>query len=192
MKTISNRTRRTLLVVINLALILALMAAILPNQPATAATTATCSVNYTVQSGDTLTSIAAKYNVTVAALAAANNLTEPYNIYVGQVLCIPGTATSTTTTSGSKTDIKVDKWTTSRITISITGLTKKIPYIVRVSKDQWGSKTYFVLGRMKTDKTGAATKTFILPKALRDRPYLWICVKNSFNDIPTCKGFWAP
>lgn len=45
--------------------------------------------SYTVQAGDTLAEIAARYNVTVAALAAANNIGNIDVIEVGQVLVIP-------------------------------------------------------------------------------------------------------
>ena len=44
---------------------------------------------YTVKAGDTLYSIAKRYNVTVNALAAANKISSPYIIRVGQVLTIP-------------------------------------------------------------------------------------------------------
>ena len=47
------------------------------------------SVNYTVKAGDTLYSIARTYNVTVAQIAAANNITNVNLIRVGQVLKIP-------------------------------------------------------------------------------------------------------
>ncbi|MDN7244530.1 LysM peptidoglycan-binding domain-containing protein [Planococcus shenhongbingii] len=47
---------------------------------------------YTVKAGDTLYSIAKKYNTTVAAIAAANKIPSPYVIRVGQVLTIPGKA----------------------------------------------------------------------------------------------------
>lgn len=50
---------------------------------------------YTVKAGDTLYSIAKKYNVTVAALAKANNITNYNLIRVGQVLVIPGTTAPT-------------------------------------------------------------------------------------------------
>src|SRR5258708_31973963 len=52
----------------------------------------TSSRTYTVQSGDTLTSIAARFGISVAALAQANQIAETDVIYVGQVLKIPGTA----------------------------------------------------------------------------------------------------
>jgi spore germination protein YaaH len=58
-----------------------------PSPPSPATTT------YTVQSGDTLTKIAAKFGVTLAALEAANpQVTNPNLIYVGQVLVIPASA----------------------------------------------------------------------------------------------------
>lgn len=50
---------------------------------------------YTVKRGDTLAAIAAKYHVTVHALAAANHILNPNYIFVGQVLSIPGCAVVT-------------------------------------------------------------------------------------------------
>jgi GH25 family lysozyme M1 (1,4-beta-N-acetylmuramidase) len=44
---------------------------------------------YTVGRGDTLSSIAVRFGTTVAALAAANNISNPNSIQIGQVLTIP-------------------------------------------------------------------------------------------------------
>jgi LysM repeat protein len=44
---------------------------------------------YVVQPGDTLYSIAVRYNTTVEALMVANNLSSPHLIYVGQTLKVP-------------------------------------------------------------------------------------------------------
>ncbi|MDL1899993.1 LysM peptidoglycan-binding domain-containing protein [Anaerolineae bacterium CFX9] len=44
---------------------------------------------YVVQRGDTLLRIAVRYNTTVQAIAAANNIYNPNHIYAGQVLVIP-------------------------------------------------------------------------------------------------------
>ncbi len=55
-------------------------------------------VRYTVQPGDTLSRIAARFGTTVAAIAAANGLTNPNRIYPGQILTIP-TPTPTSTPS---------------------------------------------------------------------------------------------
>lgn len=45
---------------------------------------------YTVQRGDNLTLIAARFGTTVSAIVQANNLQNPSFIYAGQVLFIPG------------------------------------------------------------------------------------------------------
>jgi putative chitinase len=46
-------------------------------------------VYYTVQYGDTLASIARRFNTTVSAIAQANGIANPNLIYAGQVLVIP-------------------------------------------------------------------------------------------------------
>lgn len=51
---------------------------------------------YTVQAGDTLYRIAARYGTTVTAIATANNITNPNLIRVGQVLVIPSGSSGTT------------------------------------------------------------------------------------------------
>lgn len=45
--------------------------------------------HYTVKSGDTLGQIATRFNTTVQAIAAANNIADPRLIRIGQVLIIP-------------------------------------------------------------------------------------------------------
>ncbi|MBI3536193.1 MAG: LysM peptidoglycan-binding domain-containing protein [Chloroflexi bacterium] len=59
-----------------------------PTQPAPTAPTTGAST-YTVQPGDTLFAIARKLGVTVQAITAANNITNPSLIKPGQVLTIP-------------------------------------------------------------------------------------------------------
>jgi len=50
---------------------------------------------YTVQSGDTMTSIAAQFGITLAALEAANpQISNPDMLSVGQVLNLPGGSTN--------------------------------------------------------------------------------------------------
>lgn len=48
-----------------------------------------CDTYYVVKAGDTLYSIARKYDVTVAELMAANPGVDPDNLQVGAILCIP-------------------------------------------------------------------------------------------------------
>lgn len=49
----------------------------------------TPSRTHTVKAGENLTVIAIRYGTTVAAIASANNIVNPNNISVGQVLIIP-------------------------------------------------------------------------------------------------------
>lgn len=65
------------------------------------ASQATTSGTYTVKAGDTLSSIASSYSTTTAALASANSISNANLIYVGQVLKVTGTSSSTSTTTSS-------------------------------------------------------------------------------------------
>ncbi|MBE6748797.1 MAG: LysM peptidoglycan-binding domain-containing protein [Ruminococcaceae bacterium] len=66
---------------------------------------------YTVKSGDTLSSIAAKYGVTVASIVKENDISASATLYAGQTLHIPG-ATSvhedSTTSFGSSSTITAE------------------------------------------------------------------------------------
>lgn len=66
-----------------------------PSQPATNPTAS----SYTVQSGENLSEIAAKFGTTWQALAKLNNISNPNVIYVGQVLRLSAGSTSSSNTS---------------------------------------------------------------------------------------------
>ena len=55
----------------------------------TSSTSQTTTFHYTVESGNTLWSLAQTYGTTVDAIASLNNITNPNLIYVGEVLNIP-------------------------------------------------------------------------------------------------------
>ena len=46
---------------------------------------------YTINEGDTLYSIAEKYDLPVSLLMKVNGIDNPYNLRIGTRLCIPGT-----------------------------------------------------------------------------------------------------
>jgi LysM repeat protein len=73
------------------------------NSAATNVTTATTTTSdtYTVQSGDYLIKIAAKYGISWSTLASLNGLTSPYIIYPGQVLKVSGSTTTSSSSSSS-------------------------------------------------------------------------------------------
>ncbi len=64
--------------------------------PTPAPETVTPPETYTVRRGDTLTQIAARFGSTVAAISRLNGITNPSQIYVGQVLRLQGSAPAPT------------------------------------------------------------------------------------------------
>jgi LysM repeat protein len=60
-------------------------------------------VKHTVQPGESLGTIARKYQVTVGELAAANSITDPTKVRAGQTLVIPGFKAVPQKSTGSKT-----------------------------------------------------------------------------------------
>ncbi len=58
---------------------------------------------YTLRPGDTLTRVARKYNTSVQALLAANNLRDANSIHAGQTLAIPGRATTVAQAGSTRT-----------------------------------------------------------------------------------------
>lgn len=66
--------------------------------------TVTTAASYTVKAGDTLSAIAAKYGTTYQALASANSISNPNDIYVGQVIKVSATATAASSQAASSTN----------------------------------------------------------------------------------------
>lgn len=54
-------------------------------------TSLVCIDVYTISEGDTLYSIAEKYDLPVSLLMKVNEIDNPYNLQIGTRLCIPGT-----------------------------------------------------------------------------------------------------
>ncbi len=77
-------------------------AAATPAVPETAAT-------YVVQTGDTLFQIAARYGASVAAIAAANGLTDPSLIYAGQTLYLPSAGAAPAAGNGKQIVISLSE-----------------------------------------------------------------------------------
>ena len=66
--------------------------------------TVTTAASYTVKAGDTLSAIAAKYGTTYQALASTNSISNPNDIYVGQVIKVSATATAASPQAASSTN----------------------------------------------------------------------------------------
>jgi LysM repeat protein len=186
--------RRLGLTALSLLLVLALLTASAPAAALAAPLEATCAKNYVVQSGDTLSGIANTYKLTVAELAAANALKEPYTLFIGQQLCIPGTVTTTTSSTTSTSTTSKDKpisieFGVNTVTVTVSELSKNAGYMVKAMKVERGELDWVKVGKFKADKKGKASATFKLPKRLRDATYLQVCVKNLTDDKVVCARF---
>lgn len=162
-----------------------------------------CSTQYKVQSGDTLSSIAVKYGTTVEEIAAANNLTAPYQIFVGQTLCIPvgssvqPTGTVSSTSTASKNGITITPSGLYVVTVKASKMAKNTPYYVRIYSGHTrpaGQGTR--LGYLRTDKNGDGTKSYGIPVKFYDNTakkigkYITICLKNPWNDAVHCQALY--
>lgn len=78
---------------------------------------------HVIKAGDTLSSIAKKYGVTLQALLAANNLKATSTIYAGKTLVIPGVATTTPAGTGSTVTLLSGAQETNAKTIITVGRT---------------------------------------------------------------------
>lgn len=184
----TNRVSKMLAVL----LALALLAASLPPEPAAARSTAaaTCVKNYTVVSGDTLSKIALTFDVAQQDLITANDLKSPYTIFVGQTLCIPGTATTTATTTSTSSSDKSPKLVVTiannHIEVTAVNFPKKNIYYVKAGEKDFIYGKWIKLGRIKARKDGTLYGLFLEPKGLRNSVVVEVCLKNAVTDEATC------
>ena len=187
----NRKLKPTLTVLLGGLVLLALVASLAPVPAQAAPLLATCSQKYTVQAGDTLSSIAFTFGVSVEELASANNLKSPYTIFVGDVLCIPTSATSDGDDSDSSST-KKNAFTFERdgeyITIKGSNLSKKQSYYVKTAKADRKYPVWYKVGLFNNNKNTTLTVIYRLPKSLRDYPDVQVCVKNGTNDLVYCSG----
>jgi LysM repeat protein len=182
--------------IVSILIVVALVLSVLPQFTQSAAA-ATCSKKYTVVAGDTLSSIAAKYNTTVQVLAQLNDLKDPYVLSVGQAICLPAGATAATATPKSSSGSSSSKYSYdmaatrdgSRITLKLNSFPAKNNYHVRIGEELRRSG-WVRIGKIKTNKNGVGEATFGMPKDLRNVPSYYVCLKNQVTDKLTCKKFF--
>ena len=188
---------RVMLAVVLIALAVSMLPQ--PTQAADLAQTA-CVTKHTVVAGETLSSIASEYGITWQELADANNLTDPYTIYVGQVLCIPEGAetpedaddSSESTASGTGPRFDVEFVDDVYIRIGVAEYAANQSHLVKAGEfvQRWAFTRLAVIDRFRTDKNGNADVLVRLPQDYRDVPLI-ICLKNAFTDKTQC-GYFDP
>lgn len=85
-------------------LFLALLAALAVTLLFTATPAQAAEITHVIQPGDNLSTVAQRYNVSQAQLAAANGITDPNRILIGQRLIIPGASAQTGVVSPASGD----------------------------------------------------------------------------------------
>jgi len=183
--------RRQLVALMSVMLMVALAAGMLPQSAQAAPRLATCESKYTVKAGDTLTSIALTYGVDFFKLAEANNLKSPYEIFVGDVLCIPAGASTPDEGDSSSTATSTKKWVFARegnyVTIKGNDLAKKSSYYVKVSNALKLYSPWYKIGLFNNQKNPTLTQVYKLPKTFQDNIYVSVCLKNAKTDSVYCE-----
>jgi LysM repeat protein len=177
-------------------MILAFSGASLPQMAASAADDdVLCQDTYTVQSGDWLVKIAAKYTgITYLDIANANDLEAPYTLTAGRELCIPkkgatgstGGSGSPGTSTGTGGQIVVEERSGDRIRVTVTNLGRNSSYFVKVDNADKSATEWFRVGLLKTDGDREGEDTFDLPEELEKAKSFNVCLKNTSNDDLIC------
>jgi len=175
---------RTTWIALSVLLVLSMLAFALP-QPVQAATDATCAKTVTVKEGQTLRRIAKLNDVRLWQLARANDIDDPYApLEVGDKLCIPGEVTFS-----SKSYWTATFNTSGEVKIIGQGFKKQAPFFLKV-RENADTKQY-KLAKLVTTSTGTFKNTeYLVPKDLRDNPYLFVCLKDGITDAVQCKQIW--
>lgn len=179
---------------VGILLITALLAGTFPQVSLAApapSVSVTCAKYHNVVAGDTLSSISVTYDISIAELASANDLKEPYTLVVGQRLCIPGTTTSTTGTTTSASTSKQASWSVDRegnfLVINASNFPTKGNYYVKIKKGHPSTDRPWVkLGIFRTKKNTSVERTFRLPKSFIEPAMLTVCLKNAKTDAVSC------
>lgn len=90
-----------------------------PPAPAPAPPAAPVSTTYLIKSGDTVTSIAAKFGVSIQSVLDANGLTRSSIIYAGRTLVIPGSSSGPAAVGGVVTPLTAEMAGNARIIIAV-------------------------------------------------------------------------
>jgi len=182
---------------VNMAIVAVfILAAVFTAVPVRTAMAAECAVNHVVTSGETISSIAVKYDVDYQVIATANNLKDPYTIFINQTLCIPASSSS----SGSSSSSSSSSSTTStrgfeltrdatRIYVSTTGFKKERSYFVKIRNAGTRNIVWYKLDDiLLTQKSGSVEASYKLPTSFRLVKIIEVCFKNMENDSLICNS----
>lgn len=188
----STKNQRWLLKAFSLFLVLAFLVTALPAPALAASSKPQCASYYTVRSGDSLASIAARHDVSWRKIAEANNIIPPYTIFVGQKLCIPRDKVDDQ--SGAPKVIASSfsvLRSGDRLVIRAYNFPTKSFYLVKVDDLKVDGVKWYKLGMLRTRKLNNVEASFEIPKDLRKAYYFNVCLKNIVTDKLSCQAVYA-
>jgi LysM repeat protein len=190
-KILTNKRSRWISRITSLFLLLGFLLAGLPQAAQAARSNATCVQTYTVQNKDTLNSIAKKFTVKFDDLISANNLKEPYTIFVGQKLCIPKASKVGAVGTGDPGATKALSYTVTHnkngFVIRTSNFPDKSNYVVKVDNLATPGVNWVNVGRLNVKDDDSVTRTYLLPKDLLKANFLHICLKNQRTNALFCQ-----
>jgi LysM repeat protein len=184
-----NRSSRFSVAILSVFLAITILVGGLPQSEAAAVT---CKYKHTVQTGETLMYISSLYQVNWEKIAEANNLTQPYTITAGQVLCIPYGENVTnipTTKKGSEAKVTIIP-SLGNVLVAVENFPKKMSYYVRVSP--MGTSNTYHIGYFTTNKEGDFTGWFKIPRTVPLTAHMELCIKNVWTDSVSCFTYTDP
>jgi LysM repeat protein len=184
-----NRSSRSSVVILSMFLVITI---VLSGFPQSQAAAVTCKYKHTVKAGETLLYLSGLYQINWEDIAEANNLTTPYTITAGQVLCIPyGEDTTTTTETKKGKEPKVDIVPNmGNILIAVENFPKKMSYYVKINPV--GTSLSYHIGNFTTNKEGDFTGWFKIPLSIPRSAQMRVCIKNVWSDAVTCLTYTDP
>jgi hypothetical protein len=176
---------------ISVMLLFALCLSALPQSGALASDAqASCKFKHKVEAGDTLAYLGQLYQVDWTKIADANDLKPPYLLIIDQVVCIPegvkpddtSTSTSTGSTANKPTMTVVPSFNS--VVVAVVKFPKQAIYNVQVYKKS--NYVLYKIGRLRTNKEGAATESYQLPSYVLSAKNMVLCLKNVRTDAQSC------
>jgi len=173
----SPLTRKAWMAVIAI-IVLAMIAAALPQQ----VNAASCKAFHTVQKGDKTGTIARMYGLKWIEIAAANNLSRPYELEEGQQLCIPFKFSVSLKNNLSVQNVN------NLVKITASDFPASGSYYVKVRDITAGQGQWYKLGNMKINRNRTVTSEYLLPKQLSSSIFFQVCLKNGTDNDLICKN----
>ncbi len=152
-------------------------------------TTPGCKTYHTIRSGESLNTIAQKYDVLFKKLIQANNISRPFSIYVYQVLCIPDTPQKYKANIPYEAKLPAAdftfQYTGSTLVIKAVNFPSKGTYYVRVGG--LSTPTSAKIGLFKSGKGGSVTRKYYLMKPWNNTTLSQVCLKDAHHNTLICR-----